>query len=262
MAKSRRLTLAQVRAVGRLVDECRERGDNPRAWKAHLLDGLARLVPGAYLTTGELGPPGPTGPRMLAFDDLGATPALRAWQERVQAGEYGANPVGLLVAGLPGRCKTRRRRDVMTDREWYGSAFYTDWTSPTRIDDGILSLYLLDGGGAFMISPTRATGDRPFERRDAKLVHLLQLELAPHLGRSLATSGDPAARLSPRLRQTLDCLLDGDSEKEAALRMGISAATVREYVQALYRQFGVTTRAELMAHFLRRYRQPRLGPGS
>ena len=64
----------------------------------------------------------------------------------------------------------------------------------------------------------------------------------------------------PRQRQTLDCLLDGDGEKQAARRMGISPGTVREYVQTLYRLFDVTTRAELMAQFLRRYRG-RPGPG-
>ena len=62
------------------------------------------------------------------------------------------------------------------------------------------------------------------------------------------------------LLRTLGGLLDGDGEKQAAARLGISPATVREYVQALYRHFGVTTRAELMADFLRRYRGRPAGP--
>ena len=37
MAKSLRLTLAQVRAAGRVIDECRELGDNLSLWRAHLL---------------------------------------------------------------------------------------------------------------------------------------------------------------------------------------------------------------------------------
>ena len=118
----------------------------------------------------------------------------------------------------------------------------------------MISMHVGSDGWAFFINLTRAVGDRPLERRDAKFIQLLQLELARHLGRSLATTRDPVARLSPRLRQTLDCLLDGDGEEQAALRLGISAATVREYVQALYRLFGVNTRPELMAYFLRRYR--------
>ena len=44
MAESRRLTLAQVRAVHRLVGECRELGDEPRRWRPHLLAGANALL--------------------------------------------------------------------------------------------------------------------------------------------------------------------------------------------------------------------------
>ena len=53
--------------------------------------------------------------------------------------------------------------------------------------------------------------------------------------------------LSPRLRQTLGCLLEGHSEKEIAHRLGLSATTIHQYVTALYRHFGVQSRAQLMA---------------
>ena len=56
--------------------------------------------------------------------------------------------------------------------------------------------------------------------------------------------------LSPRLRQTLDCLLEGDSEKEIADRLGLSTTTIHQYVTALYRHFGVQSRAQLMAQAL------------
>ena len=75
------------------------------------------------------------------------------------------------------------------------------------------------------------------------------------LGGPLATDRDPGLlTLTPRLRQTLNCLLDGDTEKQAALRLGFSRATVHEYVKTLYQRFGVASRAELLAHFLRRFR--------
>jgi len=51
---------------------------------------------------------------------------------------------------------------------------------------------------------------------------------------------------SPRLQQTLACLLDGDSEKQLAARLGLSRATIPQYVTALYRYFGVTSRAHLL----------------
>jgi DNA-binding CsgD family transcriptional regulator len=52
------------------------------------------------------------------------------------------------------------------------------------------------------------------------------------------------AHLSPRLKQTLDGLREGDSEKQVAARLGISQPTAHEYVHRLYRHFGVSSRAE------------------
>jgi DNA-binding CsgD family transcriptional regulator len=47
-------------------------------------------------------------------------------------------------------------------------------------------------------------------------------------------------------------LLEGDSEKQVAARLGISPVSVHDYVKALYRYFGVNSRGELMAYFVRR----------
>ena len=63
--------------------------------------------------------------------------------------------------------------------------------------------------------------------------------------------GVPAARLSPRMRQTLDRLLAGDSEKEVAARFGRSRHTVHAYVKKLYERYGVSSRGELFALFVR-----------
>src|SRR5438046_1434328 len=55
---------------------------------------------------------------------------------------------------------------------------------------------------------------------------------------------------SPRMRQTLDRLLAGDSEKQIAAHLSVSPHTVHVYVKALYRGFGVSSRGELLAHFV------------
>ena len=69
-----------------------------------------------------------------------------------------------------------------------------------------------------------------------------------------AGPGAPAAAvpLSPRMRQTLERLLVGDSEKEIAARLGLSRHTVHVYVKTLYRRFEVNSRGELFARFVRR----------
>ncbi len=56
-----------------------------------------------------------------------------------------------------------------------------------------------------------------------------------------------AADLSPRLRETGAALLTGASEKQIASQLGLSPHTTHHYVKALYRRFGVSSRAEFMA---------------
>lgn len=56
--------------------------------------------------------------------------------------------------------------------------------------------------------------------------------------------------LSPRMQQTLERLLVGDSEKQIANQLGLSRHIVHVYVKALYRGFNVSSRGELLARFI------------
>jgi DNA-binding CsgD family transcriptional regulator len=57
--------------------------------------------------------------------------------------------------------------------------------------------------------------------------------------------------LSPRMRQTLGFLIQGDSERQIALKLKISQHTVHVYVRQLYKRFDVNSRGELLARFIR-----------
>jgi DNA-binding NarL/FixJ family response regulator len=105
----------------------------------------------------------------------------------------------------------------------------------------------------------RSLGEPKFTGRDKLFLATLHQELAPMVGRQLAAAHEPSAtELSPRLRQVLECLLEGDSEKHVAVRLGLSPLTVNQYVKAVYRHFRVNSRAELMARWIRfqRARRP------
>lgn len=66
------------------------------------------------------------------------------------------------------------------------------------------------------------------------------------------------AALAPRVRQTLDRMLAGDSEKEIGVCLGVSRHTVHVYVKMLYRHFDVNSRGELLSRFvLEAYRNHR-----
>lgn len=75
------------------------------------------------------------------------------------------------------------------------------------------------------------------------------LKPADHLK---ATSRQDVERfdLAPRVRQTLEHLLAGDSEKQIAARMGVSPHTVHCYIKTLYRSYEVSSRGELLSRFV------------
>jgi DNA-binding CsgD family transcriptional regulator len=78
-------------------------------------------------------------------------------------------------------------------------------------------------------------------------------EVCKVVGAHLAGQPGVAAgvALAPRMRQTLDRLVEGDSERQIALKLKISQHTVHVYVKKLYKRFGVSSRGELLARFVR-----------
>ena len=169
-------------------------------------------------------------------------------------------PIVCQIQRLPGRLITRTREQVIDDRDWYGSLHH-DFRRPCRIDHCVISFYRPnDRQPISSITVHRALGARPFSRRERWMIHLLHEELGPQIGEELAGASEPSASdLSPRLRETLRHLLQGASEKEAAAKIGLSRATVHEYVTSLYRHFDVRSRGELLAYWLTRGRRPPTG---
>ena len=268
MSKSERVTAAHERAVGGLVGECRDLGDDTVAWQHHLIAGLCRLT-GAGLGIISTLPTRRT-PLFLAptteAEGHWASDQVRdkwmGWLRNPQPGDaLRGSPVPLFLArflALPGVALTRLRQEYIPDwdREWL--AFVNETLRPDGMVEGLLSR--APGCRWWADDPlalTRTHKDRPFLRVAGRVVHRVQEELAGHYGRALWLSTQPnVSGLSPRKREVLDCLLDGDGEKLVALRLGIHAATVHDHVKRLYQHFGVSSRAELLAYFLRRHRRP------
>jgi DNA-binding CsgD family transcriptional regulator len=63
---------------------------------------------------------------------------------------------------------------------------------------------------------------------------------------SSPTTGIAKPRLTPGRGRVFDLLVLGQSEKEIAGRLKLSASTVHHHIQAIYRAMGVTTRAEFL----------------
>ncbi len=116
--------------------------------------------------------------------------------------------------------------------------------------DDLYSWLKTEKGGVHALGFRRAVGARAFDDCDRNLLTLAHAEVPQLLARTPAD--EVRARLSPRAAATLDALLEGASEKEAADRLGISPYTVHDYVKAIYRVAGVQSRGELLALCLRR----------
>ena len=61
-------------------------------------------------------------------------------------------------------------------------------------------------------------------------------------------------RLAPRQEQTLRGLLEGLSDKQIALKLGIAESTVRSYLQRLYMKCGVQDRTALVVYVFCQFR--------
>jgi DNA-binding CsgD family transcriptional regulator len=258
MGKSDLLRVQDVRDAYRLIGECRDLGSDPALWHSRMLGGMYGLI-GAPATGGE----GSwvnliSHHRQISAFDAGLDARTRELYTayRRDLGPTG-NPIWRALLNVRGRLVTRTRRQLVSDTEWYRSVVFNEYRRPGKIDHQLTSVYQTSDDGAYSaITVVRALGERDFSPRERRLLNFFHAELGPLIGRALVSATEPSpVKLSPRLRQTLAYLLEGDGEKQVADRLGLSHDTTHQYVKELYRHFGVGSRAQLMAYVLKRIGQ-------
>jgi DNA-binding CsgD family transcriptional regulator len=260
VAKSELLRVHEVRAAYRLIGECRDVGNEPSLWYTRMLEGVARLVGASAIAGGE-GRWRPARPELQvvsAYDSGMDAIARERYAAFMREQGPQADPCFQQLMRRPGRVVTSTRRDLVPDRVWFNSPLYDEYRRPARADHAVMSICRTGDAGCFcMIGPLRAISERDFSPRETRLLNFFAEELGPLIGRALVSATELGPEtLSPRLRQTLACLLEGESEKQIAARLSLSFATTHQYVTTLYRVFGVCSRGQLMAHVLKRMRRP------
>ena len=256
MGKSDLLRVQDVRDAYRLIGECRDLGGEPALWHTRILEGLLQLVGASAGAGGEgiwarpVHPVQPFSSFDIGFDARGRERLMAYRSEIGPAGD----PIFRGIRGLPGLVVTRTRSQLVTNAEWYRSASFNDYRRLCGVDHCVTSVCRIsDRGAVSVITGHRGIGERDFSPREARVLEFFHGELRPLIGRQLVSASEPRpGTLSPRLRQTLAGLLEGDSEKQVAARLGISRATAHQYVTALYRRFGVQSRGQLLAYILKR----------
>lgn len=259
MSQSQRLRLRDLRDIHELIGQCLELWDDPPAWRDHLVHGFTAMLGGRvghYVLT-DADPLAAPHARLLAVAGLASDREKGLLLEGLQVPLIEMVPnVGRAMAPvMRGRPASASMHETVHPDVWHRCQGYQRYHQPLDADGMVVSMRPVPGGVEFLAC-SRSLNDRPFTTRDRRRLALLHRELAPLVGTRLATD-DQLGRhlLSPRLRETLDGLLAGLSEKQIAQRDHRSPATIHRHVTELYRRFNVSSRGELFSYFL--YRRPR-----
>lgn len=250
---SQRLKLSEVRDVFRLLGELRDRGNDAMDWRHHMVERLAGLVGAQVGICTETREIRAADVRPVGIVDAGWTGIQQraAWERYVAGGRIDPDPTAPFIMTRLARPFTSCRHEMADDGTWYRSDHVQIYRRSSDVDHFIFSYRpLKPSGSEHFIYLLRPWGDRPFEQRQRRLVHIFHQELARILDDDAVRSRDAAPKraLPPRLRETLDGLTAGEGEKQIAARLGLSRHTVHEYIKALHRRFDASNRAELLAH--------------
>jgi DNA-binding CsgD family transcriptional regulator len=239
-----------------LIGEATEFRANDPARVRHLVSGFRKILHAAVATcVTDLEPSGPGHYVSSVRDgwDDSTLPALRQLEREGSIGHPCCSALTRLCPMQVAATVTARRQDVVVSRAWDRSAYVQECLLPTHLDHPLFSRRRLEPPSAIQgFGFYRAKGDPPFEEDERNLLHLFHSACGGMLQPPSATVFEALrARLSPSKEQTLDLLLAGHSDKEIAHRRGISPYTVNCHSKAIYRHFGVHSRAELIAQLLR-----------
>jgi DNA-binding CsgD family transcriptional regulator len=248
-----------------------------RHWYQELLGGLIRLLPAyaaAAFTVKNVGLAGVSEPpAVTAFVDAGFESEV---QRRIFQREFQMAPFGDPLSRLAFERFTAQRLDTFTclrsdlvdDRTWEADAHVREYRKPAGLGDCVFSVHRgNEGGVAYALLACRAAVSDAIEgeadpgesvRTAARFRACQRLMLDTlHRGLEGLYRADEkmhrlirSADLTPRLRETLEYLLNGDSERHTALKMSLSVHTVHDYVKLLYAHFGVSSRTALLARWI------------
>lgn len=181
---------------------------------------------------------------------------IRRWQEQwVAVHSYRAHPMWAPLYRSR-TAVTLRREEVVSERDWLMDPHVVEWSHALGLDDTLGSVAPVRSKAMASLILVRPLGQRPYSERESELIALLQQNVAwmNHAAYDELTKSPLErlrANLRPRYARVLDQLLAGKSEKEIATALLLSTRTVHKYVEQIYRVFSVSSRAELMARFIR-----------
>jgi DNA-binding CsgD family transcriptional regulator len=246
---------------------CRDLGHDGGAWWNHYVSGLRALV-GADTARGEealAGPP--TADGSPEYSNLGGA-AMSGWDGGFDIRYFHQLYNEVLRHGpsfMPqypayfrrwakddGICLTSS--ELVRDIEYQRTECY-HLQRGAGLDSPLYCVRSLSGwpGEVCVVNVCRSFGSPDFTARQKAIVQEIHATMTAMVGGPLARFSESSpTELPPRVRRVLRCMLEGDSDKQIVARLGITRHTVNQYAKAIHRHFGVTTRAELLARWVKR----------
>jgi DNA-binding CsgD family transcriptional regulator len=265
------VSFEDVSGVVRLVREVCDLWDDPAAWRQCLLEGACRLLDGhvGFMLADYQPLKGWFG-SLAVTSVVGLPPSMRSviqpaisQMDQRQFEDVSEN----FLPGIVSMNADIERQGWVTvagnrlvdEATYHASPWYQDYFKQLDCDDFVASIRIVDvPRRPEAITIDRPHGAPPFGTREVSLLKILHDEIAPLVGVRLSTEEHLSRDgLSRRLRETLSLLLEGRSEKQVAHAMNLGTRTVHDYVTRLYQHFQVSSRAELLAYFIRRTPVPR-----
>ena len=252
---TRTLALADAVACTRLLFECIELADDPVAWQKHLTDGAERLI-GGVATAFKVVLLGAGPPSIHESMLSGGDPEMhRNFDDCLrESGHKDMPALARLVGNVAKEGNVSFRYSQLDGglHAFHASPFYDRYFRELRIGDAAASFHAQTPARLVCVMMLRLKTDRGFSGRQQDALAFLGSGLAQVVGSRLEIQSPTRTSLSPRMRSTLEALLQGDSEKQVAARLGLRPSTVHDYVGELYRRYGVRSRGELLARFIKR----------
>ena len=252
---ARTISFADALACTTLLGECIELSDDPAAWQKHLADGTDRLIGGVASALKVLQPLAGEPvvlEGMLSGSDAEMHQSFDAC--RREGGHKQMPALDRLMGAVEREGELAFRYSDLTGglHRFHASDFYDRYFRQLRIGDGAAGFHAQPTGRLVCVMVLRQRNDRSFGSRQQDVLAFLSAALARLVGTRLETQRILRAALPPRMESTLQALLEGDSEKQVAARLGLRQSTVHGYVRELYRRYGVRSRGELLARFIKR----------
>ena len=251
------LSEQDIRAIVRLLGEVAAIQTGQIDQKRYLLNGILRMVGGDVWVwiQGFFGSADRPPAAIQLLDEGWSNPEQRNWFYRSISEEKNPHPGQVRFAEIISkdlRHLTVLKQQMVTDEELVASENYKHFYQHCGLGAMMMSIYPVSAAGHYSgIGVHRVQGKPDFTERDRRILHLITSEIDWLHRAGVPESGAPSAvPLTQRQRQVLFFLLAGDSIKQVAAKLEISAHTVNDYVKLIHKYYNVSSRGELLSKFL------------